>query len=106
MITEISSVGELLEVKEIDIVQLNIARRIATLQENLKLFVKGLSKHTRNAATHIWVVMISPEERNQKPYALPVQCLSYTGMTTLQARQLVNKIVRQMHNHGMDVAGM
>jgi len=39
----------------------------------------GLSRQKRTAATHLFVVMISPEGRQRKPYALPIQCVPYTG---------------------------
>ena len=37
--------------------------------------------------------MISPEERNRKPYALPVQCLPYAGLGDDQIQSLVNKVI-------------
>ena len=43
-------------------------------------FVKGVTRHQRVAATHCLVIMISPEERNKKPYAFPVQCIPYKGL--------------------------
>ena len=38
-------------------------------------FVKGVTRLQRVAATHCLVIMISPEERNRKPYAFPIQCI-------------------------------
>lgn len=83
-----------------------MARKITGLQLSLTEFVKGLVKHQRTAATHIWAILISHEERNAKPYALPVQCIPYVGLTDNQARELVNKVIQEMVNRGMRVAGM
>lgn len=106
IVTEISVTMELLQDPNIDLVELNMARKITGLQLSLTEFVKGLSKHQRTAATHIWAILISPEERNAKPYALPVQCIPYVGLTDNQARELVNKVIQEMVNRGMRVAGM
>lgn len=49
--------------------------------------------------------MISPEGRQRKPYALPIQCVPYTGLTEKQARVIVNKVIQEMHDRGMQVTG-
>ena len=49
--------------------------------------------------------MISTESRSQKPYALPVQCLSYLGMTVKQMRGLLNRLLVAMVERNMDVNG-
>ena len=94
---------ELLEDSDIDLVEVNMARKITALQLSLTEFVKGLSKHQRSAATHIGLFL---EERNAKPYALPVHCISYATLTDNKARELVNKVMQEMVNRGMRVAGM
>jgi len=43
--------------------------------------------------------------RNQKPYALPVQCIPYAGLKETDIRQLVSALVKEMVSHGMNVAG-
>ena len=53
----------------------NVAKKVSSLRNELTHFIKNLSKHQRDAASHIFVLMISSECRNRKPYALPVQCL-------------------------------
>ena len=53
IVTEISVTMELLQDSDIDLVELNMARKITGLQLSLTEFVKGLSKHQRTAATHI-----------------------------------------------------
>lgn len=67
--------------------------------------VSGFSRHQRTAATHIWVVMVSPETTQSKPYALPVQCIPYKSLTAVSARSLVNDVVKEMVKRGMEVAG-
>jgi len=65
----------------------------------------GLSRQKRTAATHLFVVMISPEGRQRKLYALPIQCVPYTGLTEKQAWVIVNKVIQEMHDRGMQVTG-
>ena len=50
--------------------------------------------------------MISSETRQNKPYALPVQCLPISSLKDVQARELCNHIVASMVERGMKVAGM
>ena len=95
----------LLDDSTVDLVDLNVARKLSTIQANLKDFVTSLSRHQRTAATHIWVIMISPETRQSKPYALPVQCIPYKSLTAVDAWLLINKVVSQMVERRMDVAG-
>ena len=83
----------------------NIALKVTRLRDEMVRFVKGLSRHQRTAATHLLVVMISPEERRKKPYALPVQCIPYKGLKDSQIRNIVNDVVKEMCNRGMKVAG-
>ena len=49
--------------------------------------------------------MISPENRQQKPYALPVQCIPYKSLTAAVARSLINNLVQEMVNMEMEVVG-
>ena len=56
----------------------NIPRRLTTIRQRVVTFIRGITCHKRTAATHVLVFMVSPEERNRKPYALPVQCIPYT----------------------------
>lgn len=61
--------------------------------------------HQHTPATHILVFMISNEERSKKPYALPVQCIPYKGLSDAKVRELANKIIREMVKRKMNVAG-
>ena len=50
----------------------------------------------RTAATHILVIMISTEACSKKPYALPVQCISYTSLKDNELRGILNVVIKQM----------
>ena len=77
-------------------VKSNIARSLTLLRSSLTDFVKKLSKHQRTPATHIFVFMISPESRNKKPYALPVQCLPIGSLKDKQVRGLADKVINEI----------
>ena len=57
-------------------------------------------------ASHLLVVMISTEDRKAKPYAMPVQCISYKGLKDAEVRNIANRIIQEMQKRGMKVAGM
>ena len=69
-------------------------------------FVKRVTKYKRVAATHILVLMISPEQRTSKPYALPVQCIAYKSLKDSEVRKIANELVKEMSLRGMKVAGI
>lgn len=50
-------------------------------------------------------MMISPEERNKKPYALPVQCLAYVSLRDLATRGICDALIKEMTKREMKVAG-
>lgn len=86
--------------------QNNVAKKLADIKDGVISLIKSLSRHKRVAATHALVVMISPEERCRKPYALPVQCVPYKGLPDNTVRRLINKVIKEMVQRGMKVAGM
>ena len=123
MRTEVISLKEILEDSSTDIVALNVAGKLYDLKKRLSEFVKGvfpisclclivlllllgLYKHKRTAATHIMVVMISTESRVRKPYALPVQCFSYVGITVNQMRAILDRVITAMKARNMAVNGI
>ena len=65
--------------------------------------LKDLYRFKRTPATHIFVYMISSALRNQKPYALPVQCVPYSTLMERDMQRMVN--ATEMVSHGMKVAG-
>lgn len=84
LVVEMNVIGEWIMDPGCSIVIENIAKRLTALRDSLSSFVKSLSKHQREAATHIFVIMISSECRSRKPYALPVQCLPVKGLKDMQ----------------------
>ena len=85
--------------------QENIPRILQTIRQKAITFVKGVACHQRTAATHVLAFMISSEERNKKPYALPIQCLPYKGLSDNKMRELANLIITEMVKRKMKVAG-
>ena len=84
----------------------NFAGKLSSLCESAREFAKRITKYKRTAATHILVVMISPEQRSTKPYALPVQCIPYKSLKDSEARQIANNVVKEMLSRNMKVAGI
>ena len=68
-------------------------------------FLQGVYRFRRTVATHIFVLMISPEQRDRKPYVVPVQCAPYASMKHSTCRSLVNGLDFEMKKRGMKVAG-
>ena len=66
---------------EADFCVLNIPNRLDKLRSSLALFIHSLSRHQCQKATHIFVFMISCDQRDSKPYALPVQCVPCCSLT-------------------------
>ena len=67
--------------------------------------VVGLYRHKRTAATHVLAVMISPDDRRRKPYALPAQCIPYVSLSHRQIRSIVTSVAMAMKERGMNVVG-
>ena len=61
--------------------------------------IKRIIRFKRKPATHIFIFMISSELREKKPYALPVQCISYAGMKETDIHRLVTELIAEMINH-------
>ena len=83
----------------------NIPRSLHEIRQIFCTFIKGVVRHQCIAATHVLVFMISNEERDKKPYALPVQCLPYKGLSDSKVQKLANEIIDEMVRRGMKVAG-
>ena len=86
-------------------IQDNIPSQLKEIRQKLIMFIKGVTRHQRIPATHMVVFMISNEERDKKPYALPVQCIPYKGLSDLKVCQLANKIIHEMNARDMKVSG-
>ncbi len=66
----------------------------------------GVYRHRRIPATHVFVILISADDRKCKPYALPVQMIPYVGMGHDKIRSLLTKLIERMTSMGMTVVGM
>lgn len=106
MCIESKELSELADGPEERFVALNAARRLSQLRKRMLEFLQGLYRFRRQPATHIFVLMISPEQRDSKPYAIPVQCIPYISMKHSMCRNLVNNLIAEMHRRGMKVAGV
>lgn len=104
-ITTVSSVIEMVADPTVNLVDVNVARRLSYIRETVTSLVRDLTRQKRTPATHIFVLMISSELRDIKPYALPVQCVPYHSITQQQLRQLVSRLVNEMTSRGMNIAG-
>ena len=105
LVVDLNGICEKLQDEHCDWVEKNIPRHLATIRKRVTIFIQAASRHRRTAATHVLVFMISPEERNQKPYALPVQCMAYNGLSDSKVRELANKVITEMIKRKMKVAG-
>ena len=74
---EVDVLVDKIDDQECDIIKENIARCVMVMPTELSSFVKNVTRHQCIAATHVFVMMMSPEERAHmyKPYAILVQCL-------------------------------
>ena len=73
------------------------------LSRRLRIFTKSVTRHKRMPASHN---LVSPSERNQKLYALPISCIPYASLSEEKARTVISEIVKAMCKHGMKVDGM
>ena len=132
LVVEISMLLDVLNEEDANLVGMNVAGRLSGLQDKLQAFIKGIIyivhsnyyttfsylflpvdvvRHQRIAATRVCgydkprAVQQKPYQCNKKPYALPVQCIPYSGMPEHQAWKIVNNVVLEMSKLGMEVAG-
>ena len=89
-----------------DTIENNLARQLTSLRSQMTTFVKRASRYRRNPTGHLLVIMISTEDRKRKPYAMPVQCIAYRSLKDAKIPCIANKVVQEMIQRGMKVAGM
>ena len=70
----------------------NLPRKLVSIRNRLCDIVKGIFRFKRTPATHMFVLMVSSELRNKKPYAIPVQCLPYASLKESDMRNMVTLI--------------
>ena len=85
--------------------QSNVPRKLAQIRERLCELTKRIVHFKREPATHIFVLMISSDARDKKPYALPVQWFPYTGLKESDIRRIVSELCKKMISLGMKVSG-
>lgn len=68
-------------------------------------YLRNLFKKKRSCATHILVFMVADEQRNTKPYAIPIQYVPYKGIRDQEVRDLTKAIKEQMTNAHLKVVG-
>lgn len=102
---EMSAVHQVVSDAVTDLQQYNLPQKLSSIRERLAKFAKGVTRFKRTPATHIFVIMISCELRNHKPYALPIQCIAYASLDEAHLRRMIAEIVKEMVGHGMKVAG-
>ena len=78
---------------------------LSHIRDPLKDFIKAITWHRRTPATHVLVTLISPSYRNRKPYALPVCCLAYSGLSEATARTHISAVIKEMQKRDMKVEG-
>ena len=88
-----------------DYEEVNLPRKLGQIRKARVDVIKRTTQFRRKPATHIFVVMISSELRDQKPYAIPVQCIPYAGLKEQDIRRIVNCLINEMMKLGMKVAG-
>lgn len=91
--------------KMVDLIEVNFAHQICNIRAIVASLISDLSCYQRIPATHIFVMMISNELWDTKPYAYPVQCLPYHSITNQQMRELIKNLVKEMTYRGMKIAG-
>ena len=82
-----------------------INRHLSHIRDPLKDFIKATTWHRRTPATHVLVTLISPSDRNRKPYALPVCCRAYSGLNEVAARTHISAVIKEMQKRDMKVEG-
>ena len=85
--------------------QHNIPRRLTQIRKKLCDLRKRITHFKRIPATHIFVLMISSDTRNKKPYALPVQWFPYAGLKESDIRRLISNLCSTMVSLGMKISG-
>ena len=83
----------------------NIPRKLLEIRPTLCTLIKRIAHFRRTPATHVFIMMISSETRDKKPYALPVQCIPYAGLKEADIRRLVTNLCKEMVTLGMKVSG-
>ena len=77
---------------------MNVPRKLTSIRQRLCELIKRVTKFKRNAATHVFVFMISSELRDRKPFAIPIQCIPYKGLGEENIRTLTRAVITDSWN--------
>lgn len=83
--------------------------RVSHVQKSMCEKTSDWEKYMRNlfikrrqpAATHVFILLLSDERRNRKPYCLPIQYVPYHSLKDHTVRELTNNIRKEMDKLGM-----
>lgn len=95
-----------LESDSIDESTITPSLTLSNIRKQLTTFIRSLYRHKRTPATNVYVMMISSEQRQVKPYALPIQLLPYASIDESTMRNLIRDVLKTMAAQGMKVVGM
>ena len=84
----------------------NSAKLFTEMRKGLLPYCKGVFGKQRNAASHVFSFMIAEEQRNIKPYAIPVRFLPYSSVSDRTVRDLKQQLVDEMRKLDMLSVGM
>ncbi len=76
------------------------------LRDKLCNYLKQLYFRKREPCSHLLVFMIADEQREFKPYAIPVRVLPVTAVTDNAMRNMRDELVNAMEEMGMIVVGI
>lgn len=83
-----------------------VARQVSEKREDFLKYLRNIFvKKRQPGATHVFVFLVSQEERNRKPYCLPVQYIPYHSLKDQYVWDLSGKIKTQMIAMGMKPIG-
>ena len=82
-----------------------MAKDLGVLRKKLEEYAKGLFMKKREAASHLLLFMVSDEQRNYKPYAVPVRFVKYSSIKDAELRKLQDDLKAVMKGLSMTVVG-
>ncbi len=89
LIVDSQTLIDVFDCESADVIVTNVSGRLSSLRPRLRSFLRDMYPYVtcidmyrqkRTPASHVFVLMISSEQRRVKPYAIPIQCLPYTSM--------------------------
>ena len=83
----------------------NSAKFFTEMHKGLLPYCKGVFGKQRKAASHVFSFMIAEEQRNIKPYAIPVR-FPYNSISDQTVRDLKQQLVDEMKKLDMLSVGM